>query len=131
MQQHWATYDAISMGFENTKYQSIITQHIIYIWFIIVESRNFNKNILPKITGRKTYVQLMLMICWGVKTFDSFITPIWLKAEGLKMTCDWLSMWKILWLFAYQMRCGCQKIEKNYSLELIYWPEFHYISILD
>ena len=69
-------------------------------------NRNFNVNILPKMTGRKTYVQLIMMICGWVKTFDTFITPIWLKAEGLKMTCDWLALWKMLRVFlsAYQAR---------------------------
>ena len=74
---------------------------LMYYW-----NRNFNVNILPKMTGRKTYVQLIMMICGGVKTFDTFITPIWLKAEGLKMTCDWLALWKMLrlFLYAYQAR---------------------------
>ena len=110
-------------------YINVILKHQIainpytghHIQLIYYCNWNFNINILPKMTGRKTYVQLIMMICGGVKTFDTFIAPIWLKAEGLKMTCDWLALWKMLQLFLYVYQARTEVI----------WPEFHYMSILD
>ena len=80
-------------------------------------------NTLPQIMHRKVFIQLMMMLCWGVKTFETLLARIWPTGGKMKNAL-------LLAVESVEVVSLCAPEHQKHSHGLR-WPEFHFVSRWD